>query len=204
MDQKPRPGVEKELLFVRFCLDKASDPIVWTLLDARIVDVNEAACRMFGYTREELLQMSIFEYNLHIDAEKWTDHISELKLRGSVTFETEHRAKDGRVFPVEVTSNYVEFSAEARTFAFVRDVTENKRAKDERERLISDLQKTLSEIKTLSGLLPICASCKRIRDDKGYWKQIESFIREHSEAEFSHGICPECAKKLYPELFDNE
>jgi hypothetical protein len=50
-------------------------------------------------------------------------------------------------------------------------------------------------------MLPICASCKKIRDDKGYWKQIESYIRDHSEAEFSHGICPECAEKFYPEIF---
>ena len=62
------------------------------------------------------------------------------------------------------------------------------------------LEKALAEVKTLQGLLPICASCKRIRDDKGYWNQIESCIHKHSEAEFSHGICPECAKELYPEL----
>jgi hypothetical protein len=65
----------------------------------------------------------------------------------------------------------------------------------------SDLERALGEIKQLSGLLPICASCKKIRDDKGYWKQIEAYISENSEAKFSHGICPECATKLYPELF---
>ena len=61
-----------------------------------------------------------------------------------------------------------------------------------------DLEKALKEVKRLSGLLPICAHCKKIRDDKGYWKQIEIYIQEHSEADFSHGICPDCAKKLYP------
>lgn len=64
----------------------------------------------------------------------------------------------------------------------------------------NELQKALSEIKTLSGLLPICASCKKIRDDKGYWNQIEAYIRDRSEAEFSHSICPRCASRLYPEL----
>ncbi len=63
------------------------------------------------------------------------------------------------------------------------------------------LQQALSEIKTLSGLLPICASCKKIRDDNGYWNQIESYIAKHTDAEFTHGICPECAKKLYPDYF---
>ena len=76
------------------------------------------------------------------------------------------------------------------------DVTENVEAR----RLI--LQEKETEIKHLRGMLPICASCKKIRDDKGYWKQIESYIRDHSEAEFSHGICPECLEKLYPEYSD--
>jgi len=68
----------------------------------------------------------------------------------------------------------------------------------------NELQKALSEIKTLSGLLPICASCKKIRDDKGYWNQIEVYIRDHSEATFSHGICPPCAEKLYGFLKENK
>lgn len=63
-----------------------------------------------------------------------------------------------------------------------------------------NLQKALSKIKVLSGFLPICASCKKIRDDKGYWSQIEVYIRDHSEAEFSHSICPTCVKKLYPDF----
>jgi PleD family two-component response regulator len=64
-----------------------------------------------------------------------------------------------------------------------------------------ELQKALTKIKTLSGLLPICASCKKIRDDQGYWTQLEYYISEHSEAEFTHGCCPECMKKLYPEMY---
>jgi PAS domain S-box-containing protein len=77
---------------------------------------------------------------------------------------------------------------------------ERKKAEAEREKLILTLQKALSEVKALSGLLPICSSCKRIRDDRGYWNQIEAYIRDHSEANFSHSICPECTKTLYPEF----
>jgi len=73
------------------------------------------------------------------------------------------------------------------------------RAERERDELIEKLQKALAEIKTLKGFLPICSSCKKIRDDKGYWTQIEAYIRDHSEAEFTHGICPDCFKKLYPD-----
>jgi PAS domain S-box-containing protein len=82
-----------------------------------------------------------------------------------------------------------------------QEIVERKMAEEEREKLILELQKSISKIKTLSGLLPICASCKKIRNDYGYWEQIEIYIRDHSEADFSHGICPECAKKLYPEFY---
>ncbi len=63
------------------------------------------------------------------------------------------------------------------------------------------LREALAQVKTLSGLLPICASCKKIRDDEGYWRNIEEYVRDHSEADFSHGICPQCAQKLYPEFY---
>ncbi len=81
-----------------------------------------------------------------------------------------------------------------------REIERREEAEKERDKLIQQLKKTLSEIKTLRGFLPICASCKKIRDDSGYWTQIESYIRDHSDAEFSHSICPECAKRLYPDL----
>jgi hypothetical protein len=62
------------------------------------------------------------------------------------------------------------------------------------------LTKALKKIKTLSGLLPICSSCKKIRDDKGYWNQVEDYVAEHTEASFSHSICPECMERLYPQI----
>lgn len=77
-------------------------------------------------------------------------------------------------------------------------------ANKEREKLIRQLEKALAEVKQLRGLLPICASCKRIRDDKGGWQQVEEYIAAHSQAEFSHGICPECASRLYPDFYKGE
>ena len=82
----------------------------------------------------------------------------------------------------------------------IRDVTAAKRLEQEREQLIAELQQAALKVQTLRGLLPICASYKSIRDDKGYWNKLEAFISDHSDAQFSHGICPECAKKLYPEV----
>jgi hypothetical protein len=79
-----------------------------------------------------------------------------------------------------------------------------KLAEEAKGRLVTDLQEALAQVKQLRGLLPICSSCKKIRDDRGYWTQMEAYIRDHSEAEFSHGICPECARKLYPQFYKDE
>lgn len=83
-----------------------------------------------------------------------------------------------------------------------QEIVERKELEQEREKLIAQLQEALAQVKTLSGFLPICASCKKIRDDSGYWKQIESYLSTHADVTFSHGICPECAHKLYGEFID--
>jgi sigma-B regulation protein RsbU (phosphoserine phosphatase) len=98
--------------------------------------------------------------------------------------------------PVDVDVLFSAMESCAETIMLERKIQEQNKEKDE---LISKLQDALDNIKKLSGLLPICASCKKIRDDKGYWNQIEQYIAEHSEAEFSHGICPDCVRKLYPQ-----
>jgi hypothetical protein len=82
-----------------------------------------------------------------------------------------------------------------------RDITDHKQLEREQVKLIVSLQEALAQVKTLSGLLPMCASCKKIRDDQGYWRQVEEYIAAHTEAEFTHGICPECAARLYPQLY---
>ncbi len=76
-----------------------------------------------------------------------------------------------------------------------------RKAEETSDKLVEELTKALSEIKTLSGFLPICSSCKKIRNDEGYWEQLEAYITEHSGAEFTHSICPSCAEKLYPQYF---
>src|SRR5208282_230275 len=84
----------------------------------------------------------------------------------------------------------------------IRYAMERKQLENEKERLILELQESLAKVKLLSGLLPICAWCKKIRDDRGYWNKVETYLLEHSQAKFTHGICPECGKKLYPEYYD--
>ena len=78
------------------------------------------------------------------------------------------------------------------------EIAERKKAEAERERLIHELENALHQVKTLRGLLPICAGCKKIRDDKNHWHSVESYIMDHSQAEFSHGLCPDCLKKYFP------
>ncbi|MBW1781922.1 MAG: hypothetical protein JRL30_14420 [Deltaproteobacteria bacterium] len=84
------------------------------------------------------------------------------------------------------------------------EITERKRAEEALKELLSSLQKAMEEIKTLRGFVPICANCKKIRDDKGYWEQVETYVSKHTEAQFSHSICPECMRKLYPEFCEDE
>jgi hypothetical protein len=106
---------------------------------------------------------------------------------------------------VELSNNGLVYRGQKLIFCVCRDITERKRNENERERekLIDQLQKALTEIKTLEGIIPICSCCKKIRDDKGYWEQVEAYVSRHTSATFSHGICPECLKKHYPDYSDD-
>ncbi len=86
----------------------------------------------------------------------------------------------------------------------IRYAIERKRSQREREKFIVELKQALAAVRQLQGMLPICTSCKRIRDDDGYWTQIEKYISEHSSASFSHGLCPRCTHKLYPKIFGQQ
>lgn len=111
--------------------------------------------------------------------------------------------KDGTVFPISVlTTPLVEEGKIVASVTAFRDISERKQIEQEREQLIFDLQKAMAEIKTLHGIIPICASCKKIRDEEGAWHQMEAYISAHTDALFSHGICKECTKELYPEYYE--
>lgn len=84
----------------------------------------------------------------------------------------------------------------------LNQVTKRRKAEEKTKKLIQQLQDALAKVKLLSGLIPICTSCKKIRNDKGFWEQVESYISAHSEADFTHGVCPDCAKRLYPDIYE--
>ncbi len=100
-------------------------------------------------------------------------------------------------------SGIVENGFLIRAWGVERDITDSKRVAADREHLIGELQGALAEVRRLSGLLPICANCKKIRDDRGYWHQVETYIKERADVSFTHGICPDCVQALYPELKRN-
>ena len=122
-----------------------------------------------------------------------------IRSEGPLSFERQFRRKDGSLVDVWIITQVVSYGERNASLGLVRDISERKRATEEREKLIAELREALDNIKTLRGLVPICANCKKIRDDKGYWQQVEVYVRDHSEATFTHGLCPECAKLLFPD-----
>lgn len=120
-----------------------------------------------------------------------------------VTVEHKHQDAEGNVTDVEV-HDFPIFDEKGKVVQIIEyciDISDRKRAAAERERLIQELQDALREVRMLSGLLPICSSCKRIKDEQGGWSNLERYISDHSEAEFTHGICPDCARRLYPDYY---
>lgn len=185
-------------------IESSDDAVIGTSLDGNITSWNAAATRLYGYTEAEAVGRAI---SLLVPPDGLAEHksIVECVGRGEKTthFETVRRRRNGELVPVSLSVSPVRNSAGeiVGASAIARDHTERNRAERERESLVEQLKQALAEVKTLGGLLPICAHCKKIRDDKGYWNQIELYIRRHSNANFTHSVCPECARHHYPELY---
>ncbi|MGD0283290.1 MAG: PAS domain S-box protein, partial [Dissulfurispiraceae bacterium] len=177
---------------------------------ANIIFMNPEAERLLGWSYTELTGRNIHDVIHCSKADGPPLHLEECSMYNvirtgvpSVSMNEVFTRKDGTIFPVSiVASPIMENGKVVNAVIAFRDITVRKQIETEREKLIVELQEALAKVKQLSGLLPICASCKKIRDDRGYWNQIETYISEHSEALFSHAICPECGKKLYPEYYD--
>ncbi|MBZ5683784.1 MAG: PAS domain S-box protein [Acidobacteriia bacterium] len=174
------------------------DGMMFTAPDGAILDANPAACRMFERSREEIINAGRAGLMDNSDP-RMAVLLAERQRTGRAHGELTARRKNGTLFPVEMSSViFLDAEGHSRTCLIIRDIGERKTAEHEREQLIGELQDALAKVKSLSGLLPICASCKKIRDEVGKWHVLEIYIRNHTEADFSHGICPDCQKKLYP------
>ena len=199
---------EKELTKSRQLLvnaiDYASIGMVLVTPKGKFFKTNQAFNKMIGYSEEELKQKTFQDITNSDDYDIGSKVVKQL-IEGETDraiLEKRYIRKDGSNLNVLLTTSLLKNDEGKPQYFFtqIQDITERKQAEEQKNRVISDLQKALSEIKTLRGILPICSHCKKIRNDEGYWDQIESYIGDHSEAEFSHGVCQECAKKYYPDM----
>lgn len=173
--------------------------------DSIIRSCNRRAEGLVGYTKRELIGRPIFElYADTVDGSAKAKEVFKKFIGGESVNDVEIQMKrsDNSEVWVSLSVNPM-LDREGNIIesrSMIVDITDRRRVEEERDRLIRELINALAEVKKLSGLLPICSNCKKIRDDEGYWKQIEQFISERSDAEFTHGICPDCAEKLYSDF----
>ena len=181
-------------------VDSSDDAIIGKTIESIVASWNRGAERIFGYTAEEVLGQPITMLIPPDRVDEEPKIIDRLRRGERIEhFETVRRRKDGEEVDVSLTISPIE-DATGKIIGIskiARDISERQRAKEELERLVRDLTDALAQVKTLRGLLPICASCRKIRSDENYWQNIETYVEEHTEASFSHGICPACMQKLY-------
>jgi PAS domain S-box-containing protein len=190
-----RTTVSKD--YVKAIVAELAEALIVFGTDGRIVTVNRAAGELLGCDEAELVGGSIDGvFPEHDDAMRPANVLANGGLRNH---ETTCRRRDGSTVPVLFGATLFEQPGD-RVYVVCTgsDISERKLAEGIREGLITELRESMAKIKTLRGLIPICASCKKVRDDSGYWNQVEVFVRDRTEAEFSHGICPDCAVRLYP------
>jgi PAS domain S-box-containing protein len=201
-------ALRKQKEFTETALDSQRDTFfVFEPATGRAISWNQAFRGITRYTDEEIAGMRAPDsYYGPEDLERARICMQDVLEKGRCTIELELICKDGQRLPTEYEASLVKDVAGAPRYVIAvgRDIRERKKAERDREAIIAKLEQALAEVKRLSGFLPICASCKKIRDDKGYWQQIERYITDHSEALFSHSICPDCARKLYPDLFTDD
>jgi len=176
--------------------------IAFTALDdGCFLDVNDAFTKITGFQRNEVLGRTPVEIGLWFDPKERAKFIKLVRQNGDFyEEEVRFRRKNGDPLLGIWSAEKIELGGKACLISVLIDDTERKKTQEALRQERDKLRAAISEIKTLSGLFPICSNCKKIRDDQGYWNQIEKYIGERSNAEFSHGICPECAKKLYPDF----
>lgn len=165
--------------------------------------LNPAWERTLGWSRAELMARPFIEFVHPDDRERTLAQNAAVRQGGqALGFENRYLCKDGsfRWFLWNAAPD-----AEGRViYSVARDVTEGKRAAEERERLVRELQTALAEVRTLRAILPICSYCRRVRDDENYWHSVESYISEHTSTRFTHGICPSCYEAEVKRHFDED
>ncbi len=192
----------------RFLADNMAD-VVWILdaATARFTYVSPSVERLRGFTVEEVIAQPLEEVVAPASRSMAREvlpawiaaYLAGDPAAKTQTHEVEQMCRDGSTVWTEIVSTLLgDRPDNLQILGVTRNITARRQAEAERERLIAELQQALAQVKRLSGLLPICASCKKIRDDRGYWQQVEVYLRSRAEVEFSHSICPDCKTRLYP------
>jgi PAS domain S-box-containing protein len=195
--------MEDRLLQLSRAVEQSPASIVITDPAGNIEYVNPRFVEVTGYTLAEILGknprvLKSDDRSSEAYRELWQTITAGKEWHG----EFHNKKKNGELYWESASISPIRDLA-GRTTHYVgvkEDITVRKQIEAERDQLIQDLQQALASVKSLSGLLPICAGCKKIRDDQGYWSQVESYVQAHSEATCTHGLCPDCIKKYYPDL----
>ena len=193
----------------RYCalFERASDGILIVSPGGSIIAANASFARMHGYSAEEMLKMNLNDLGTQESARLTSERLERTRSGKSLFFEVEHYHKDGHVFPLEASVSLVVSGGETLIQTFYRDITERTRQRKlvaEHNALLlrqkAALEATLGRIKRLEGLISICMYCKKVRAENNDWQQLEKYVIEHSDANFSHGLCPECLAEQMKEL----
>ncbi len=201
--RRERRRAEESRSLLAAIVASSDDAIISTTLDGMVLSWNRGAEQMYGYSALEMISQPVSILIPRDRPNEMVGVFEKFKLgEHTQRYETVRLRKDGKYVTVSLTISPVKDASGQILGAssIARDITERKREEAERLQLIHELTNALQRVKTLSGLLPICAACKKIRDDRGYWQSVEVYIRDHSDAEFSHSICPDCMAKNYPEM----
>lgn len=179
-------------------------PICITDKEFTILIANESYWAEFGPLPEGKKKIKCFEHRLGKSCHTENCPLTQV-MGGSSKYICEPTKEKGGVCKHFIVTAKPLLDSRGRVEGVIesfQEITKRKQLESEKEHLIDELKNSLAQVKLLSGLIPICASCKKIRDDQGFWSQVESYVSKHSEARFSHGICPDCVRKLYPDICD--
>lgn len=180
-------------------VNSSDDAIISKTLEGTIESWNKGAERLYGYQAEEVVGRPITLLTPPDRQEEPAAVLTRLKNGQHIhRYETVQKRKNGQLCHVAMTISPIidEAGVIVGASTIASDITEHKHAEEERARLLTDLKEAMANVKHLEGLLSVCAACKKIRDNQGEWVPFEKYIREHSEADFSHGLCPACLQRM--------
>lgn len=201
--QRAERRLASALNFQEQLLNTIPHPVFHKDTDHIYTGCNQSFCDFLGLSRAEIIGKTVYDVAPKDLADIYRQKDAALFAHPGVQvyeFDMQHTSLGRRHVMLNKATFHKANGKTAGLVGTILDITDKKEAEENQQRLIIELQEALDKVKTLSGFLPICASCKKIRDDQGYWNQVEEYIQKHSQAEFSHGICPDCMRSLYPEV----